>query len=324
MSARSAMRGRAKPRGAGRALRFPRVPLSPPRVMTGEERRWLHPRGPIKVFERTLDRVASRYVYPRLFGIWSPYSWQLPRRLEVAEATVRPTPWPAAMPALSALVVTDIHVGPFLLPEVLAEVLEELMRLEPDLVLIGGDVVSADDAELDPFLDALAPLARAPLGAWFVMGNHEYFTPRPEGVAERLDTIGVATLRNRTVTVAHGGASFRLGGLDDWALGAPDWDALCAEGAPHLLVSHNPDAFYEATSRGIGLVVSGHTHGGQIRFRGGSPIIRQSRFRLDEGVYAHGGGLLVVTRGLGAVGLPWRAGAWPEAVLLEIVPPRAS
>lgn len=320
MSSSSAKRRRAVPRGSEQAIRFPRVSLPQPRAMTGDERRWLHPRGPIKIFERTLDRVASRHVYPRLFGIWSPYSWQLPRRLEVAEATVRPTPWPAAMPALSVLVVTDIHVGPFLLPEVLADVLAELMRLEPDLVVIGGDVVSADDAELDPFLEALAPLARAPLGAWFAMGNHEYFTPRPEGVAERLETIGVATLRNRTVAIEHGGASFRLGGLDDWVLGEPDWDALCAEGRPDLLVSHNPDAFYEALSRGIGLVVSGHTHGGQVRFPGGPPIVRQSRYCLDEGHMTFGSGQVVVSRGLGVSNLPWRLGVRPEALLLTIVP----
>jgi predicted MPP superfamily phosphohydrolase len=322
MSGRSATR-RANPRATSehaRAIRFPRVALGPARAMTGKERRWLHPRGPVKIFERTVDRVASRYIYPRLFGIWSPYSWQLPRRLEVAEAIIRPAAWPAAMPALSVLVVTDIHVGPFLLPQVLADVLAELMRLQPDLVVIGGDLVSADDAELDPFLEALAPLARAPLGAWFAMGNHEYFTPRPEGVAERLDTIGVATLRNRTVTIAHGGASFRLGGLDDWAIGAPDWDALCAEGAPDLLVSHNPDAFYEATSRGIGLVVSGHTHGGQIRFPGGPPMVRQSRYCLDEGHMTFGDGQLVVSRGLGVSNLPWRLGVRPEALLLTIVP----
>jgi predicted MPP superfamily phosphohydrolase len=320
MSRTSARRRRANPPEHAKRIRFPRVALAPPRALTGKERRWLHPRGPIKIFERTLDRVASRYVDPRLFGVWSPYSWQLPRRLEVSEATVRPARWPAAMPALSVLVVTDIHVGPFLLPEVLADVLAELMRLEPDLVVIGGDLVSADDAELDPFLEALAPLARAPLGAWFAMGNHEYFTPRPEGVAERLDTIGVATLRNRTVTIAHGGASFRLGGLDDWALGAPDWDALCAEGAPELLISHNPDAFYEATSRDIGLVVSGHTHGGQVRFPGGPPIVRQSRYCLDEGHMTFGEGQLIVSRGLGASNLPWRLGVPPEALLLTIVP----
>jgi len=155
--------------------------------MTGLERRWLDPRGPIKIVERTIDIIASRYVYPRLFGIWSPYSWQLPRRLEVTEATLRPTPWPTTLAPLTMLLVTDVHVGPFLLPDVLGDVLAELMKLEPDLVAIGGDMVSGDDAELDPFLEGLRVLARAPLGAWFAMGNHEYFTPRPEGVIERLE-----------------------------------------------------------------------------------------------------------------------------------------
>jgi predicted MPP superfamily phosphohydrolase len=65
-------------------------------------------------------------------------------------------------------------------------------------------------------------------------------------------------------------------------------------------------------------VLSGHTHGGQIRFPSSRPIVRQSRFCLDEGLYAHGSTLLVVSRGLGAVGLPWRAGAHPEAVLLRV------
>jgi len=310
----------APPSSARPSIRFPLVPLPPARHMSGRERRWLHPQGPIKIVERTLDVVASRYVYPRLFGIWSPYSWQLPRRLEVSEATLHPTPWPASVAPLRILLVTDVHVGPFLLPDVLGGVFAELMKLEPDLVALGGDAVSGDEAELDPFLDGLRVLARAPLGAWFVMGNHEYFTARPQGVIERLESIGIATLKNRTVEIAHGGGRFRLGGLDDWVLGAPDWQALSSEGKPHLLLSHNPDAFYEAVERGIGLVLSGHTHAGQIRFPGGPPLVRQSRYCLDEGHMTFGSGQIVVSRGLGASNLPWRLGVRPEAMLLTIEP----
>ncbi len=302
------------------SIRFPLVPLGPARRMTGEERRWLNPQGPIKIVERTLDIVVSRHVYPRLFGIWSPYSWQLPRRLEVSETTLHPTPWPATVAPLRILLVTDVHVGPFLLPDVLAGLLSELMKLEPDLVALGGDVVSGDDSELDPFLDGLRVLSGAPLGAWFVMGNHEYFTPRPEGVIERLESIGIVTLRNRTVEIAHGAGRFRLGGLDDWVLGTPDWQALVAGGKPDLLLSHNPDAFYEAVARGIGLVLSGHTHGGQIRFPGRPPLVRQSRYCLDEGHMTFETGQIVVSRGLGASNLPWRIGVRPEAMLLTIMP----
>jgi predicted MPP superfamily phosphohydrolase len=96
---------------------------------------------------------------------------------------------------------------------------------------------------------------------------------------------------------------------------------MSQNGAPHLLLAHNPDHFYEAEHHGVPLTLSGHTHGGQIRLPNSPPIIRQSRFCLDEGAYAFRSSLLIVSRGLGSVGLPWRWGADPEAVLIEIVPP---
>jgi predicted MPP superfamily phosphohydrolase len=71
----------------------------------------------------------------------------------------------------------------------------------------------------------------------------------------------------------------------------------------------------------VALTLSGHTHGGQIRLPNGPAIIRQSRFCLDEGQFAHGRSLLVVSRGLGSILLPLRWGADPEAVLIEITPP---
>ena len=110
-----------------------------------------------------------------------------------------------------------------------------------------------------------------------------------------------------------------LGAIDDLVYGTPDWSrVLAGHGPPHLLLAHNPDHFYEAEHYGVPLTLSGHTHGGQIRLPGGPPIIRHSRFCLDEGVYAFRSSLLVVSRGLGSVGLPWRWGADPEAILLEI------
>jgi predicted MPP superfamily phosphohydrolase len=102
-------------------------------------------------------------------------------------------------------------------------------------------------------------------------------------------------------------------------LGAPDWEALAsAHGPPHLLLTHQPDDFYEAERRGIPLVLAGHTHGGQIRFPGLGPIVRQSRYFFDEGAHVHGDSVLVVSSGLGVVGIPWRAGALPEAILLTV------
>jgi predicted MPP superfamily phosphohydrolase len=116
-----------------------------------------------------------------------------------------------------------------------------------------------------------------------------------------------------------------LAGIDDWTAGAPDLEAaLSTRRGPQLLLSHNPDAFFEAASRGADLVLSGHTHGGQIRLPGLGAAITMSRYRLCDGHYtfAPGGASepsqLVVSRGLGVVGLPLRLACPPEAVLLTL------
>ena len=291
--------------------------------MTGKRRRWLNPiRGLLKLTERAVDRVASRYVYPHVRGIWSPYSWLLPRRFSLAETTLCPPRWPKNLRRLRVLLLSDIHTGPFLRPDVLSAIVTTLMELRPDVVVIAGDIVTGYPSELDDFLAGLAVLSHAPLGAWFCYGNHDYLNGESKGIQERLESIGISTLKNQSVVLTHGDGRFVLGGIDDLILGAPDWDQLlAANGPPNLLLAHNPDFFYEAETRGIALMLSGHTHGGQIRFRGGPPIVRHSRFFLDEGSYSYGSCLAVVSRGLGAVGLPWRIGADPEAVLIQIDPP---
>lgn len=290
--------------------------------MTGKERRWIDPnRGVVKLIERKLDLLVSRFLYPHLAGLWNPYGWLLQRRFTVAEAVVTPARWPREIGRLRVLYISDIHAGIFLKPETLAAIVNAVMDLRPDLVALGGDIVTGHSSEVHPFLGSLAPLARAPLGAWYCHGNHDYFGGNPQEIRDALRTIGIETLNNRSVVLSHDRGEFVLGGIDDLILGAPDWRALLsAHGAPHLLLAHNPDHFYEAQACGVPLTLSGHTHGGQIRFPNRTPIIRQSRYCLDEGAYAFRASLLVVSRGLGSVVLPWRWGADPEAVVLEIQP----
>jgi predicted MPP superfamily phosphohydrolase len=291
--------------------------------MTGRERRWINPnRGLVKLIERRVDVLVSRFLYPHLSRVWNPYSWLLRRRFVLTEASISPAGWPPALAPLRVLLLSDIHTGIFLRPRAVAEVIVSLMALSPDLVVIAGDIVTGHSSEVRPFLQALAPLAGAPLGAWYSHGNHDYFGGDPAEIRKDLASVGITTLRNASVGVPHGPGRFVLGAIDDLIFGAPDWPSLLAgQGVPHLLIAHNPDHFYEAEQHGVPLVLSGHTHGGQIRLPGGPPIIRHSRFCLDEGIYAFRSSLLVVSRGLGSVGLPWRWGADPEAILLEVVAP---
>ena len=116
--------------------------LRPPRRMTGRERRWLDPEhGLFKRMERVLDGFTARYALPHLLGVWHPYCWLLPRRFALAVATVTPPLWPYDLNDLRVLLLSDIHTGAFLHPEVLGPILDELMGLEPDLVAVTGDIV---------------------------------------------------------------------------------------------------------------------------------------------------------------------------------------
>lgn len=300
-----------------------RRPLPPPRYMTGRERRHLNPNhGLIKLCERYLDMTISRFVYPLLGDVWSPYSRLLERRFELAETTLSPAGWPRGPAPLRILLITDIHAGIFLKPETFGEIVRALMKTKPDIVAIGGDLVTGHTGEATRILSVLAALAAAPLGAWFCYGNHDYFGGEPEELRDDLEAIGIRTLKNESVELRHRGSRFVVAGIDDLILGKPDWDGVLAKhGTPHLLLAHNPDHFYQAEARGIPLTLSGHTHGGQIRFPDGPAIICQSRYCLDEGVFAYRSSLLVVSRGLGSVFLPFRWGADPEAVLIDLVPP---
>jgi uncharacterized protein len=300
--------------------------LSPARVMTGKERRWINPnKGIFKLLERNADIVVSRFLYPHLSAIWNPYSWLLKKRFALAETSLSPQGWPAELAPLKVLLISDIHCGIFLKSETLAKIISSLIELNPHLVAIAGDIVTGHANELNEFLDALAPLSHAPLGAWYCYGNHDYFGGDPEDIRKNLKSIGITTLKNDSVLLTYGKGSFVLGGIDDRIFGAPDWEKLLSRhGTPHLLLAHNPDFFYDAEVRRVPLTLSGHTHGGQIRLPHRAPILRQSRYCLDEGSFAFRSSLLVVSRGLGSVGLPWRWGADPEAVLIEIVPPSPS
>jgi predicted MPP superfamily phosphohydrolase len=300
-----------------------RRPLKKLRVMTGRERRWMNPnRGLIKLCERHMDILVTRFLYPMLGHVWNPYSGLLKRRFSLAETKLAPPGWPGGLKPLRVLLITDIHAGIFLRPEVLWRIIDGSMQTKPDLVVICGDMVSGHTDEVIGILKGLVPLTQAPLGAWFCFGNHDYYGGNPDELQANLAAVGIQTLKNESVVVTHHGKKFVLGGIDDRIMGKPDWDGVVSRhGRPDLLMAHNPDHFYEAEARGIPLTLSGHTHGGQIRLPNGPAIIRQSRFCLDEGVFAYRSSLLVVSRGLGSIVLPIRWGADPEAVLIEIESP---
>jgi hypothetical protein len=247
-----------------------------------------------------------------------PYDGLLRRSLTLTEADLALPGLPTAFEGLRVLLVTDPHAGPFVSPAALLEAMRRLQSVEPDLILVGGDLTTSRLAEFDSHREAFAALG-APLGVYAVLGNHDHYTGRTAELRQRVEALGIRMLHNDSVQLERGGARLSLAGVDDLLRGAPDLDAaLHGTRAPVVLLSHNPDMLFAAARRGVALMLSGHTHAGQIRVPGLPVIVRQSRYRLDEGRFQSGGTELVVSRVLGAVGLPWRAWCPPEGVLLRL------
>jgi len=274
---------------------------------------------------RRAERAASQWldvhVWPRVPGATVPYGRILDRRLVLSHARVVIDGLPAAFEGLRILLVTDVHAGPFVAPPALETAFARLAATEPDLIVLGGDLTTGQLSEFRDHERAFRSL-RAPLGVWAVRGNHDHYTEDPARLAAMVEACGIGVLDNRAVELRSGGAGLWLAGIDDLLIGAPDLDrALAAAKPPVVLVSHNPDVLFEAARRDVALVLSGHTHAGQIRIPGCPVLVRQSRYRLDGGRYRAGRTELVVSRGLGAVGIPVRIACPPEAVLLELVAP---
>jgi hypothetical protein len=201
-------------------------------------------------------------------------------------------------------------------------VVEKVNALEADAIVITGDLV---DGPLSALREHVAPLAdlRAKHGVYFVTGNHEYYAGADEWIAE-LRSLGIHVLRNERVSLGDGEHSFDLAGVDDWTAArfgsghGPNLDkALEGRDASRelVLLAHQPKQIREAAEKGVGLQISGHTHGGQI-------FPWHALVKLDQpylaGLSKHGDTQIYVSRGTGYWGPPIRVGAPSEITLLEI------
>jgi uncharacterized protein len=237
------------------------------------------------------------------------------RRFEITRTSI---PLPALPPALVGLrvgLVSDIHCGEFMPAEHVAEAAELLMRERPDLILVGGDHVTWKDQDALPACaDGLSPLT-APLGVFAVPGNHD-----PDvGLAKALGARGrIHVLEDERVRIRAGGETIALGGVRYWSQRASDVRRLfqTAEGF-RILLAHDPRRLVQAAQLGVPLVLSGHTHGGQVNVPlVGSPAAW--RFPVVAGLGRSDQSTVYVTRGLGTVVVPVRFNCPPEISVLTL------
>jgi predicted MPP superfamily phosphohydrolase len=232
----------------------------------------------------------------------------LRHRIEVTTHAPRLRGLPPSFRGLRIVQLTDIHHGWFLPLYALVEAVEIANRLEPDVVALTGDFVTYSSNFIEP-VAAILGLLRARLGTYAVLGNHD-FRVGAEKVARALRREGIEVLRNRHTILRLHGHGLPLAGVDDIGYGADLARALhgIRGPAPVILLAHNPRILRRAAMHGVSLVLSGHTHGGQVRLPGVSRMLgqRRGRLRLQAGWETLGATQLYVSRGLGTVVLPVR------------------
>lgn len=244
---------------------------------------------------------------------------------------------------LRIAIISDLHVGPYKGFNFIRRVTEHINALHPDVVLIVGDLVLTEEIRAES-LAALEPLKNLHpvIGTYAIMGNHDHsiyrtsvrdriVPDRSDAVAERLMSFGIAALRNSSVTLRSGESVFAIAGIEDAFSGEADILETFANippNVPTILMSHNPDVILDPASLRARIIVTGHTHGGQIRLPWIGPVATLPTHlgkKFDQGIFSLGSGaILAITRGVGESGPRARLLAPPEIMLITTIPDETS
>jgi uncharacterized protein len=266
-------------------------------------------------------------------------------RLRVQRWVLQPEGWRRGQ-RLRIVMLADLHAGgPNMTQARIEEIVHRANGLGGDLIALMGDYRATHPLQtrivpIEASAEILAGL-RAPLGVHAVLGNHDWRDQLRQYGAVRdrthtqkvLEAQGIPVLANRAVKIGAGGDSFWLAGLDSqsafqgftrrrdrWS-GMDDLPGTLAQlkdDAPVVLMAHEPDIFVQVPDR-VALTLSGHTHGGQVRFGPWAPVVNSlygSRFAW--GHIREGRRDLVVSGGLGCSVLPLRFGVPPEITVVDL------
>ena len=213
---------------------------------------------------------------------------------------------------------SDIHHSPFTSLEHITRAVQIANQLQPDMFVLTGDYVSHEADYIEPMAEIMGKL-ESEFGTFACLGNHDHWTDA-ERVTNALRAANIRVLINEGFRFEAYGASFWLAGVDDYMVGKTDLRAALRGAFPDemkLLLAHNPILVRRAARAGVDLVLSGHTHGGQIKIRDEEKRILPRR-KLTNGLHRRKDTQIYITRGIGTVVLPIRFGCPPEISLIEL------
>lgn len=242
-----------------------------------------------------------------------------PFRLTIERQPIHLRRWPTALDGFRVVHLSDFHHGPLTSTSQILRAVETANSLEPDLITLTGDYISHERQYAAPCAEMVGRL-RARYGVFAVLGNHDHWTDAAL-ITDLFRAEGIEVLINEGMRFEIDGNAFWLAGVNDTMVGLEDLPlALAGAGSDEmkLLLAHNPIILRRAERAGVDLVLSGHTHGGQVKLRSERSPSGRPRRRLLKGLGRRGETQIYVTRGLGTVILPIRYGCPPEVSLLEL------
>lgn len=253
-----------------------------------------------------------------------------PTWLEVNRLEIPIRGLPGAFAGMTIAQMSDFHGGRFVTSEYLEEAVALTHQQSPDAIVLTGDFIHKGQTHVDRVARALGQL-RAPAGVFAVLGNHDFSVRNALGVrryrdlhqhvGDALTREGIRVLRNETVTLTKEGSSLHLAGLEDL------WSRMCDPGAAlaalpdheaRVVLAHNPLSIERLGPHRCDLMLSGHTHGGQVKVPGlGRIALGPGGRRFAAGLYRVHQSWLYVNTGIG-VGLPVRYNVRPEVAVFTL------
>ena len=237
-------------------------------------------------------------------------------RIEVTRATLQVSGWSDALAGLRIGFLTDFHRSDTVSHELIARAVSLTLAEQPDLIVLGGDYVTWGDRRfVEPAAEALAAL-KAPLGVFGILGNHDDDHDMPAALAAR----GFTMLRDARTQIRVRGEPLDLVGIRYWTRRVEDLTRLLRGGSPNtVLLAHTPSRLIEAAALAVPVVLSGHTHGGQIVLPGIGAVAAR-KFPVIAGSARRENTAIFVSRGVGTVYLPVRLNCPPEVAIVTLQP----
>ena len=259
-----------------------------------------------------LVAVSGAAAYARLI---EPYNYL------VSETDILIHDLPPAFEGFRVTQLTDVHHSRILGLDEIRRVVSLAQQTKPDMFVLTGDYSTTYRRYIEPCAEALGALS-APEGVWAVLGNHDHYTD-PELTTRALERHHISVLNNAHTTLQRGADAIQLSGIDDWSWNAADWTRAFSglkTAAPTILLSHQPTVLDLEPTNNVSLILSGHTHGGQLSFPilGAPARFTTADLKYARGLFRRGDTQLYVSTGTGVIGLPVRFGVRPEIAVLRL------